>query len=177
MSKRNTKLSNSKREARDIIDVLLKGNFYAECPHCNETIDLNYACLFYLDDFPPEAEVLYQSKLEELEKRRKSLCEMPMKIARTSETGAKATNIGLILERIAPSMNSFPFDRNDCRSLFDPIDYIVFEGLSKKSIVDRVVFVEIKTGKSRLTARQQEVRFLVEQKRVYWSIYETGEGK
>lgn len=168
------KMSDSKREARAIIDALSQSNLYVECPHCNETIGLRYAHLFYLDDFPPEAKTLYQSRLEELKKRKESLREMPRKIARASETGASAVNIGLILERIAPSLSNFPFDHNDCRSLFDPIDYVVFEGLSRRGVVERIVFAEIKTGESKLSTRQKEIRFLIERKRVYWDTYKTG---
>lgn len=171
---RLNRLSNSKREARVIIDALSKSNLYVECPHCNETVGLWHAHLFYLDDFPPEAKTLYQSRLEELKERKESLREMPGKIARASETSASAVNIGLILERIAPSMSNFPFDHNDCRSLFDPIDYVVFEGLSRKGVVERIVFAEIKTGKSKLSTRQGEIRFLIERKRVYWNTYKIG---
>jgi predicted Holliday junction resolvase-like endonuclease len=167
-------LCNSRREARDIIDGLSKNNFYAECPHCNETIALKYAHLFYLNDFPPEAKELYQSRLEELKERRARLREIPREIAKISENSTKAVNFGLTLERIAPLMDNFPFNYNDCRSLFEPIDYIVFEGLSRKGIVERIVFAEIKTGESRLNKRQWQIRFLVERKRVHWSTYEIG---
>ncbi|MBO3833141.1 MAG: hypothetical protein FGF51_07160 [Candidatus Brockarchaeota archaeon] len=167
-------LSDLKREARSIIDALSQSNLYMECPHCNETVKLRHTHLFYLDDFPPEAKKLYQSKLEELKERKENLREMRSKIARVSETRARAVNIGLILERIAPSMSNFPFDHNDCRSLFDPIDYVVFEGLSRKGFVERIVFAEIKTGKSQLSARQREIRLLIERKRVYWDTYKIG---
>lgn len=63
-----------------------------------------------------------------------------------SEEGAKSTNIGFILERLAPTMKNFRFNHNDCRSLFDPIDYIIFEGLSTKGKVSKFFFVDIKTG-------------------------------
>jgi predicted Holliday junction resolvase-like endonuclease len=64
-------------------------------------------------------------------------------------------NIGFILERIAPAMKAFEFDRNDCRSLFDPIDYIIFSGLTCHGKVDRLIFADIKTGNARLSAHHQ----------------------
>lgn len=80
-------------------------------------------------------------------------------------------NIGFILERLCPSLRQFRFDRNDCRSLFDPIDYVVFDGLSSRGSVSKIVFMDIKTGRSRLNDTQEEIRSLVERKRVVWDTY------
>ena len=84
-------------------------------------------------------------------------------------------NPGFILERIAPSMKYFKFERNDCRSLFDPIDYLIFEGLSRKGSVTKMLFVEIKTGGSNLSKKQKRIRELVEHKRVAWDTYKRPE--
>ena len=35
--------------------------------------------------------------------------------------GLFSVNLGFVLERIAPSLDGFTFDRNDCRSMFDPL--------------------------------------------------------
>jgi predicted Holliday junction resolvase-like endonuclease len=164
-------------EARAIMSALDKRRLYAECPHCKETILLKDAGLFYSDDFSSEARELYQERLFELQERRRELLETRQQIISTSEIGAGRVNIGLILERVVPSMKGFPFDHNDCRSLFDPIDYLVFDGLSNKGRVAEVVFVEIKTGNAKLTVRQQEIRSLVERKHVEWDTYRSGETK
>jgi len=160
------------KKAEEIIRMLEDKRFYAECPCCSKHILLKNAGLFYYDDFTPEAERLYQQLTEELKERKKEYRKRFKTIKQSSQTSAKSVNIGLVLERIAPCFKTFPFDKNDCRSLFDPIDYVVFEGLSKKGSVDRIVFVDIKTGKSRLTGKQPEIRNLVERKRVLWDTYQ-----
>jgi predicted Holliday junction resolvase-like endonuclease len=71
-------------------------------------------------------------------------------------------------------MKDFQFDHNDCRSLFDPIDYIIFEGLSKKNSVSKILFTEIKTGKANLTKKEKGIRNRVEDKRVVWDTYKKG---
>lgn len=70
-------------------------------------------------------------------------------------------------------MKKFHFDRNDCRSLFDPIDYVIFEGLSKKGTVNKIIFSDIKTGHSQLMVKQKQIKSLVEKKRVVWDTYKT----
>jgi len=162
------------REAKEIIRTLEENQFYAECPCCDETILLKEAGLFYLDDFSPDAEKLYQQKVAESKLREKELREKRKKISEKSEVSTTAINIGFISERIAPLMRDFYFDRNDCRSLFDPIDYIIFEGLSKKNSVSKILFTEIKTGKARLNDHQKEIRSVVERKQVTWDTYKKG---
>jgi len=130
---------NLTKEAKEIIRTLEENQFYAECPCCGEPILLKDAGLFYLDDFSPEAEKLFQQKLKECKVREKDIREERKAISRRSETATTTINIGFILERIAPIMRDFRFDRNDCRSLFDPIDYIIFEGLSKKNSVSKIL--------------------------------------
>ena len=159
------------KEAKEIIRTLEENNFYVMCPCCREPILLKDAGLFYLDDFSPDAENLYQEKVAECKLREKQLREKRKKISEKSEVSATAINIGFISERIVPLMKDFRFDRNDCRSLFDPIDYVIFEGLSKKNSVSKILFTEIKTGKARLNDHQKEIRALVERKQVTWDTY------
>lgn len=160
-----------KKEGINLINSLNEGSFYAECPCCRQSFALKDTGLFYLDDFSSEAEELYNQKICELKDRRKELRERRQKISKTSKVGAKAVNIGKILERLAPCMKTFPFVRNDCRSLFDPIDYIIFEGLEKDGIVKKILFADIKTGKARPTGKQKKIKSLVESKHVVWETY------
>jgi predicted Holliday junction resolvase-like endonuclease len=162
---------NLAKDAREIIHMLETNGLYAECPCCGKPMLLKESGLFYLEDFTPQAEQLCQQRLVDLEERKKQIRARREKISQTSETGARATNIGFILERLAPSMDEFRFDHNDCRGLFDPIDYIIFEGLSRKGKVSKIVFVDIKTGEGRLTPKQKAIRLLVERQRVTFDTY------
>jgi Predicted secreted endonuclease distantly related to archaeal Holliday junction resolvase len=170
-------MMNLRNEARNIIKILETGGFYAECPCCEEPILLKKANLFYLDDFNSEALELYKQQKDELRDREKELEDRRKSISQKSEIGAKSVNIGFILERLAPTMRDFRFDRNDCRSLFDPIDYVIFEGLSKRGTVSKVLFTDIKTGGARLKSIQKEIKSLVERKKVDWDTYRVEDSK
>lgn len=159
-------------DAHELIDLLESEGFWAECPCCGEPIRLGDAGLFYLDDFSPKALDLYNARQLELKAREKELKMSRNSIRTKSEVGAKATNIGFLLERLAPSMKGFAFERNDCRSLFDPIDYVIFEGLSKKRSVSRIIFADIKTGGAQLAKKQRAIKELVAKKRVQWDVYD-----
>jgi predicted Holliday junction resolvase-like endonuclease len=159
--------------ARQIIHVLESGGFYAECPCCEEPVRLSDCGLFYLDEFTPDATEVHETATSELDLRAEDLRKRRKSISLRSEVGAKAVNIGFILERLAPSMKTFRFSRNDCRSLFDPIDYVIFEGLSAKGAVSRIIFADIKTGGAPLSLVQKEIRSAVEHKKVEIETYQS----
>lgn len=160
-----------KKNAQDLIRVLTSSAFCCTCPKCERMVRLRDAGLFYLDDFTPEAADRYEELLDELKARRRALQEARKRIPQLSQKGAEAVNIGFILERIAPTLSSFAFQHNDCRSLFDPIDYIIFDGLSRGGSVERIIFTDIKTGKARLKESQREIRDVVESKKVEFDTY------
>lgn len=159
------------RKAREIIRTLQDRGFYAECPCCGDSIRLRDCGLFYLDDFTPEAEEIYNRLKAECVERAEEIEKRKEQISTRSEIGAKAVNIGFILERLAPSMGTFRFARNDCRSLFDPIDYVIFEGLSGKGVVSNISFADIKTGAAILKSHQREIRSLVQLNKVHLETY------
>jgi predicted Holliday junction resolvase-like endonuclease len=172
--KRTSSKAAEKRRAVEMISMLEQRGVYVECPHCGseEPTQLRDCGLFYRDDFVEAALEVYNARVEEHSERLKSLQARMKHIPNSSESGAQAVNAGLIWERLAPCMDSFCFDRNECRSLFDPVDYIVFEGLRKEE-VRRVLFLEIKTGTSRLKPPQRQLKALVESKHVSMQVYTT----
>jgi predicted Holliday junction resolvase-like endonuclease len=158
-------------KAQEIIRFLEARDFYAECPCCGRPVSLKRCGLFYLDDFTPQALRLYEEHQTELKERALELKQKPDKITSRAKKGAKHVNIGFILERLAPVLKGFRFARNDCRGIFDPIDYVIFENLSTKGLVSRILFAEVKSGQAPLTARQKEIRSLVKAKKVSLDIY------
>jgi predicted Holliday junction resolvase-like endonuclease len=79
---------------------------------------------------------------------------------------------GQVLEHIAPLFPAFieQFNPRDARFLGAPIDFVVFDGLTEGEGVRRVVFVEVKTGKAGLHARERRVRDAIEAGRVEYQL-------
>ncbi len=76
--------------------------------------------------------------------------------------------LGKVTEHLIPfseAMNMF--NPKDIRFIGSPIDLIVFEGGEQLTEVN-IHFIEVKTGTSALSKRQQLVRSAVENKRVFW---------
>ena len=166
------KIKTMRMNHQEIIQTLKRGNFFIECPESNGIeVSLKQAVLFDNDNFTPDAVEIYQQQLNEIKERKQLLKQLKSTGTSKSQYGAHSVNIGSILERIAPAMSTFRFNHNDCRSLFDPIDYVIFEGLSNKGRVNKIFFVDIKTGKAPLKPRQKEIRNVVNDKKVIFKTY------
>lgn len=81
------------------------------------------------------------------------------------------TRGGKVTECLIPYFPDFPYNPKDARFLgTPPVDLIVFDGLSDADEVEKVVFVEIKTGKAaNLSKRERAVRECIKAGRVQYS--------
>ena len=77
---------------------------------------------------------------------------------------------GKFTEQLAPYLPGFKYDPTEARFLGTPIDFIVFKGMAE-SEPEEIVFVEVKTGKSKLSEREKKLRETIENKRVRWEEY------
>jgi len=160
----------NKHDAHELIKSLTKSRVYATCPGCDEPFALARAGLFFSNEFTAEAKNALRRAKSALAERRTALRARPTLISEGSASQAGATNLGFILERIAPTLPTFPLKSTECRSLFDPIDYVAFPG-ADSGVVESIHFVEIKSGRSRLSGRQKEIRDVIERGRVSLVTY------
>ena len=77
--------------------------------------------------------------------------------------------VGKISENIAPFLLEWPWDPNSFRFLGNPIDGIQFNE-------DELVFVEVKTGKSRLGDSQKNIKDLILRGKVGFATFRINEG-
>lgn len=64
---------------------------------------------------------------------------------------------GQAAEQFAPFLPGFPADATEVRFVGKPVDYVAFSGASRGS-VDEVLFIEVKTGTSRLSPVEKSLR-------------------
>lgn len=78
-----------------------------------------------------------------------------------------AITTGKVHEQLVPYLPGFPYNPKDVRFLGSPVDLVVFDGLSDGQ-VERIVFLEVKTGGADLTGRERSVRNAVQAREVEW---------
>lgn len=88
---------------------------------------------------------------------------------------SRATLMGRLLERVAPCFRRFAYDPRDMRSICDPLDYVLFDGLTVERKVRQIAFIEVKCGRSRLSSVQRSVRETVDAGRVFSEVWEIGD--
>jgi predicted Holliday junction resolvase-like endonuclease len=80
---------------------------------------------------------------------------------------SQAVTAGKVHEQLIPYLPAFPYNPKDVRFLGSPIDLVVFDGLAEGRI-RRIVFLEVKTGRSGLTSRERGVRDVIQARDVEW---------
>ena len=78
---------------------------------------------------------------------------------------SSAVTRGKVTEHIVPYLPGFDLNPKDIRFLGTPIDLIAFKGLNDSMEEIEIVFIEVKTGGSALSARERAVKKAVEQKK------------
>lgn len=108
--------------------------------------------LEYKEKFLVETNLSLEKKLaEETEKNKKI----------THQKKSSEVRLGHIAETLAPFLDQFDFEPEQCSFLGQPIDYISFGD-------DEITFIEVKSGKSQLNSKQRHIRDLVKNKFVSW---------
>lgn len=84
---------------------------------------------------------------------------------------SQAVIMGKVTEHLIPYFPDFKYNPKDVRFLGTPVDFVVFDGLSDGGEMKKVVFLEVKTGKSAgLSSRERHVRDCVERKDVGYEM-------
>ncbi|NNM67155.1 MAG: hypothetical protein HKM06_03970 [Spirochaetales bacterium] len=84
---------------------------------------------------------------------------------------SRSVLLGQVAEHFAPILEGFPFNPKDARFLGQPVDYLVFDGLSDDSQQVQIVFCEIKTGSAGLSAREKALKAAVDAHRVSYRLF------
>jgi predicted Holliday junction resolvase-like endonuclease len=81
---------------------------------------------------------------------------------------SQAITAGKVHEQLIPYLPVFPYNPKDVRFLGSPVDLVVFDGLAA-GCVERIVFLEVKTGGAGLTQRERSVRDAIQDGQVEWA--------
>ena len=77
---------------------------------------------------------------------------------------------GQFSEQLAPYLLDFPYSPSEVRFIGKPIDFVVFKGADGKNI-EEVIFVEVKSGKSKINSHEKNLKNAIENKKVRWEEY------
>ena len=139
-------------------------NIYAQCPTCNEIHRLNEFKIFSGKNPPKDLLDKLREAEEEFEEKKR-------KIIDQSIEKSKQVYIGKTLEHLAPTVASWGHKPRDCRFLAEPIDFIAFDGLFEDNSVNKITFIEAKTGNAKQSPREKSIKNAVEKGEVYFEEF------
>jgi predicted Holliday junction resolvase-like endonuclease len=153
-----------------LIKTLRVSNLYAECP-CGGEFKLSETILFDgTKAFPAEALKIQEQLKDELRKREVKLEKRKKLATEKAEITTKAVNVGKTLEKVLPTMKDFKWNVPDSKFLGDPIDLVIFNGLSMGK-VSSLSFVEVKSGNASLNNHQKSIRDAIEDRKVSYRVF------
>ena len=112
---------------------------------------------------------LIGSKIQELRSKGEFERQVP-DIRKDAILKSRAVLSGQFSEQLAPYLPDFPFKPTEVRFIGKPIDFLVFNGMDEKGI-NGVIFVEVKSGDSKLSAVEKSLKEAIESKKVSWKEY------
>ena len=89
---------------------------------------------------------------------------------------SRSTLLGKLFERLGPFSQKFGHDPRDMRAIMDPIDYVVFNGLTMNRCVDYITFVEVKAGLGRPSPCQRSIAETIRRGNVEIKTLQIGDG-
>ena len=120
-----------------------------------------------------DRDLMWSERIEALVKERLDEEEGALRRGAAERSGRALS--GRVLERFSSLMRDFPFDPHDAVWIGHPVDFIVFDGLSRDrqdaELLERVVLVEVKSGSGKLSKRQKRVKKIVDEGRVEWRLF------
>jgi predicted Holliday junction resolvase-like endonuclease len=87
---------------------------------------------------------------------------------------SRSTLLGKLFERLGPFLQRFGHDPRDVRPILDPIDYVVFDGLTVNRRVKRITFVEVKSGTARESDAQKSIAQAIHEGRLGFETWQFG---
>jgi predicted Holliday junction resolvase-like endonuclease len=171
---RPSKPQNGERDLKPYKDLIAElqrdKRFMGTCPVCELSFRLADATLFSDDDKPTEALEAIRHARTRIRERKVALAAQRELMTTRAQNTSTAVNLGKIIEKIVPSFQGFGYTVADCRALFEPLDYIVFSGLAASGRIDALAFLDVKSGKSRLSNTQRDIKAIVESGKVRFEL-------
>lgn len=104
-----------------------------------------------------------------------------IKARKESVAKSKSVTRGQIAEEFIPLFPDFPYNLSDCKFSGQPIDFIVFKGMSdlrdgKDSEIE-IILADVKVNKAQRTKIQNAIKKAVEEKRFKFETWKIDENK
>lgn len=122
--------------------------------------------------------IMHNNDISQIKKKYLSLIDEERKNAVKK---SKDVTRGNIAQEFVTLLPDFPYNMSDCKFSGQPIDFLVFDGMSNlrdgNEADVEIVFADVKTNTSRNNKIQNAIKKAIENKRVRWETWNILEDK
>jgi len=134
-----------------VLDVMrAEDQIAGYCPICHELFRISEVELFYIPDRKKDFLAEFRKKERELEERIDEEREDAINRSR-------ASLMGKLFETVRPYLPDFRYHPGDLRGIWNPVDFVSFNGLAMNRDVESITFIEVKSGRSNLTNVERSI--------------------
>ena len=116
---------------------------------------------------------LYRTLRKERRKHLEELADRYVELRKARADAVKKSKSvinGKVLETVSPYLPNFPVEADDINFLGNPIDFVLFKDTAEEQKCS-IHFVEVKTGTSRLSKKQKNIKKAIQEGRIKWHEY------
>ena len=160
-----TSVSTLIREQRHIFGV---------CPHCADLFRLVDIHVSYTSKYVPDWLDKINKKHEELEEKMSDLKDRERELKDKAIEKVKSKELPKRLKKIVPSLVDSGFNPQDVKTLFHPVDFVVFDGMSEGE-VKRIVFLDHSNIDGNRKVLQQMIGGVIKTQSYHWTTIRISE--
>jgi len=143
---------------------------YCVCPCCNKLMRFSDIRLQYEGKTPETWLDKYESKIVSLQKKEDKFQEKESEMRKKATEKGRAQVPALVKQSFDKDLLKLPYDPYDIKALLHPVDFVVFDGLEQKKMVDNVVFLSKKTKDTELNKIRKTIKNTIDKEEYDWKI-------
>lgn len=140
------------------------------CPCCEEIVRVSDLHMFTKDPTPKTWLDDYEKQVNGLEKNVESFEEKEENIRKTQIEKGRLGAEQVVGKAIAPIFKELKINPYDVKSILNPIDFVVFDGMTKNGTVDEILLLSKSLKNPQLNTLREQLHQIVREKKYDWQI-------
>jgi predicted Holliday junction resolvase-like endonuclease len=143
-------------------------HIFGVCPHCTTLFRLVDIQISYNSEYVPDWLDRIEKKQEELQGKMDDLESREREMRDKAINKATQRELPKRLKKIIPSLIDSGFNPQDVKTLFHPVDFVVFDGMNARG-VDRIVFLDHSDVDGNRRTQQQMIKGVIQTQNYHWA--------
>lgn len=170
---------NPTRRLGNIVNFFeIQRSIFGVCPHCQELFRLSDIKISYRKKFSRDWYDKLEKQEEKIDDEHMKLEETLAAIREKAQEQARRRHLPRMLRQADPVFTPLGYYPQDVKAVFDPMDFVIFDGMNRDGRVRRVVFMDEYSADGRTRQIQSSIENAISKERYgFQSIRLTKDGR